>query len=936
MMRHYENPKTVGENREKQRAYYIPYESLEKALSGKKAESAYYELLNGEWNFKYFESEASATLTPDSWDKVKVPSCWQTTGYEKPYYTNVHYPYPMDPPFVPDINPCGVYEKEFNLSGDWAKRETYIVFEGVASFMYLYMNGEYVGCTQGSHLQAEFDITSYCKEGKNVLKAKVLKWCAGSYMEDQDFFRMNGIFRDVYLLSRAKGHIKDVEIKADTKKIEVSASDYEIFDAEGQSLGKKVKTPVLWNAEKPYLYTVVVKEAGEFIPFKVGMREVKTGKEGLLINGQSVKLKGINRHDTHYTDGWCESDEFLRFELLKMKSLNINCIRTSHYPPTPEFLNMTDEIGFYVVDETDNEAHGTALRQTNPWKGYDDNAIWPCYLPDYRDMHIDRMERMIERDKNHASVIFWSAGNEAGYGKNIEAMLLWAKERDSSRLLHYERACDIKDMAPVDVRSRMYTTLEDMTRMATLGDERPVYLCEYSHAMGNGPGDVYDYVEHFYTHPLLIGGCIWEWTDHTILENGVAKYGGDFGEETHDSNFCCDGLTRYDRSFKAGSLEAKYAYQGFSAKMEDSVITIENRYDFTDLSEFDIRLVHVKDGEAVGERKEKISLAPHKKTEIKVPFKLSKETEYGEYVNIYLEKDGEEKGFKSLASEGAVKKIKPGAKLKINEENGAVKVKTGSKEYTVCLLTGEIVSIKEKGKEILKTPLKLTVWRAPTDNERNLTASRVEDRMDRTHQKCYSYKISGNKVSFECSLAGVSRMPFMRYALSYEFFEGGKVKISVAGSFDRRTARMFLPRLGFEFKTLCENESFSYLGMGPYENYNDMCHHVSFGRYESTAEKEYCEYIMPQEHGNHEGARSLTLGSGLKFTADTPFAFNVSEYDSKTLTAAKHTDELEKDGTTNVRIDYKVSGLGSNSCGPGLAEKYQVPYTPFEFSVYGE
>lgn len=933
-MRHYENPKVIGENREKQRSYYIPYESLEKALAGKKSESAYYKLLNGEWNFNYYESEASATLTPKSWDKVKVPSCWQTTGYEKPYYTNVNYPFPADPPFVPDINPCGVYEREFTLSADWAKRQTYIVFEGVASFMYLYINGEYVGCTQGSHLQSEFNITAFCRNGKNTITAKVLKWCAGSYVEDQDFFRMNGIFRDVYLLSRAEGHVKDVEIKADTKKITVSAPDYEIFDASCKSLGQKVTSPILWNAEKPYLYTVIVKAAGEFIPFKIGMREIKTTKDGLLINGQSVKLKGVNHHDTHYTDGWCETEEFLRFELLKMKELNINAIRTSHYPPTPEFLNMTDELGFYVVDETDNEAHGIGTRQTNPGTGYDDSPYWPCYMPEYKAMHIDRMERMVERDKNHASVIIWSAGNEAGHGRNTEAMLLWTKKRDASRLTHYERAAEVRDLVPVDIRSRMYSSIPELDRLASLGDERPVFLCEYSHAMGNGPGDVYDYVEHFYTNPLLIGGCIWEWTDHTILENGVAKYGGDFGEETHDSNFCCDGLTFYDRSFKAGSLEAKYAYQGFKATMADGVITLVNRYDFTDLSEFDLKLVHLKNGDAVAEKTLKVSLAPHKSTEIKVPFRLSKETELGEYVNLYLEKNGEIKGFTSLSSGGAVKKLKTGAKLKIAEDNGAIRVNTGTKEYTVCLLTGELVSITEKGKELLKTPLRLSVWRAPTDNERNLTSTRVGDRYDRTHQKCYSYKISGNKVTFDCSLAGVSLIPLLRYSLSYEFFDDGKVKVTVEGSFDRRPARQFLPRLGFEFKLKNENEKFEYLGMGPYENYNDMCHHVSFGRYESSAEKEYVNYIMPQEHGNHEGTRRLALASGLTFTADTPFSFNVSEYDSKMLTAARHTDELKKDGTTNVRIDYKVSGLGSNSCGPGLAEKYQVPFTPFTFSFY--
>lgn len=932
-MRHYENPRLTGEGREEQRSYYIPYESLEKALAFKKEDSGLYKKLCGTWNFKYFESEADAVTEGIEWDEVKVPSCWQTTGYEKPYYTNVNYPYPVDPPYVPDINPCGVYKREFEIDEEWDKRETYIIFEGVSSFLYLYINGSYVGCSQGSHLQAEFNITPYVKKGKNTVIAKVLKWCAASYLEDQDFFRMNGIFRDVYLLSRAQGHVKDVEIKADTKKIEVSEPDYEIFTPEGESLGKKVKSPVLWNAEKPYVYTVVVKKAGEFIPFKVGMRDIKVDKTGLYINGVSVKLKGVNHHDTHYTDGYCESEEFLRDELLKMKSLNINCIRTSHYPPTPEFLNMTDEIGFYVVDETDNEAHGFAERKV-PGYGYDDNGIWPCYKPEYKDMHLDRMRRMVERDKNHASVIMWSVGNEASYGKNTEAMLLWTGERDSTRPRHYERAAGVADLAPVDVRSRMYPPLWEMDRIASLGDDRPLFLCEYSHAMGNGPGDVYDYVEHFYTNPLFIGGCIWEWTDHTILEDGVPKYGGDFGEETHDSNFCCDGLTFYDRSFKAGSLEAKYAYQGFTAKLSDGKIEIENRYDFTDLSEFTLKLSHVVDGEAFEEKEMTLSLAPHKKTLIDIPFKKLSSTAFGEYVNLYLIKDGEEKGFRSIDISGKIAKIKTAGKLKVTSDDKYVSAKAGTKEYKISLLTGELFSIKEKGRELLASPMKIGVWRAPTDNERNLTTPRMEDRVDRAHTKCYGFKVSGSKVTFEGSMAGVSRMPFMKYTLSYEFFEDGKVKVGLKGSLGGPSIRIFLPRLGFEMKIANENEGFSYYGYGPYENYKDLCHHVSFGRFESTAADEYVNYVVPQEHGNHIGTRKLTLNSGLEFTADVPFEFAISEYDSKVLTKARHIDELIKDKATNVRIDYKVSGIGSNSCGPGLDNKYQVPFGDFEFEFY--
>lgn len=362
----YERSEKTSENREKERSYYIPYDSVDKALAGKRGESAFYRLLNGKWDFHYYERDIDVPDDLDeinAWDKTDVPSCWQMQGYDRHQYTNLNFPFPVDPPFVPDDNPAGVYKRTFEINSDWAKRKTYIVFEGAATCLFLYVNGKYVGFSMVSRMQSEFNITPFVKEGTNTVAVKVIKWCIGSYLEDQDCFRMNGIFRDVYLLSRAKGHAKDIEIKADTKKIEVSEPDYEIFDAEGKSLGKEVENPILWSAEKPYIYTVVVKKAGEFIPFKVGMREIVINSEGeLLINGSPVKMMGVNHHDTHPLTGYYVTDDFLYEELLKMKALNINCIRTSHYPPVPEFLNMTDELGFYVIDEADMESHGFNTR----------------------------------------------------------------------------------------------------------------------------------------------------------------------------------------------------------------------------------------------------------------------------------------------------------------------------------------------------------------------------------------------------------------------------------------------------------------------------------------------------------------------------------------------------------------------------------------------
>ena len=462
-MREYENLKKISENREKQRSYYIPYQSLEAALEGDKTKSDFYKLLNGEWQFKYFERDIDAKLENDEWDTIKVPSNWQMHGYEAPYYTNVNYPYPVDPPYVPDDNPCGVYSFDFEIEKGWTERETYIVFEGVCSCIYLYINDKYVGFSQGSHLQAEFDITKYIKEGKNNLRAKVLKWCLGSYLEDQDFFRLNGIFRDVYLLSREKGHIKDIDVSADTKNIYVSCDNYEIYDQNGNKTD--LSNPVLWNAEKPYLYTVVVMGKTEFIPIKAGMREVSVSADGeLLINGVSVKLKGVNHHDTHPTDGYCETEEFIKDELLKMKQLNINCIRTSHYPPTPEFLNMCDEIGFYVIDETDIETHGFASRHSG--YQYDQNDQWICRQPKWEEAFVERIERMVERDKNHACVIMWSMGNESNIGRNHDAMIAWCKNRDNSRLVHFESASITGDTADVDVRSSMYTDVCSLIKKA--------------------------------------------------------------------------------------------------------------------------------------------------------------------------------------------------------------------------------------------------------------------------------------------------------------------------------------------------------------------------------------------------------------------------------------------------------------------------------------
>lgn len=939
-MRNYEDLQKLSENREKQRSYYIPYHSLETALEGKKEKSDFYKLLNGKWQFKYFERDIDAVLENENWDLIDVPSNWQLCGYDIPYYTNVNYPYPVDPPYVPDDNPCGIYQYEFTIDRDWKERKTYIVFEGVSSCVYLYINGQYVGFSQGSHLQAEFDITPYVKEGKNILNAKVLKWCVGSYLEDQDFFRLNGIFRDVYLLSREQEHIKDIEVSADMKNIYVSCENYKIYNENG--IETDLENPVLWNAEKPYLYTVVIFGKSEFIPIKIGMREIGVSEDGeLLINGVSVKLKGVNHHDTHPETGYYETDEFLRSELLKMKELNINCVRTSHYPPTPEFLNMCDELGFYVIDETDIETHGFTSRHT--LYTYDQNDQWICRQPKWENAFVERIERTVERDKNHACIIMWSMGNESNIGRNHDAMIAWCKNRDNSRLVHFESANITGDKSDVDVRSSMYTPIDELLKKADETDKRPVFLCEYSHAMGNGPGDVYDYVEAFYKKKKIIGGCVWEWADHTVVVDGVSMYGGDFGEATHDSNFCCDGMVFANRDFKAGSLEVKYAYQNIKTFFEDDTLTVTNRFDFTNLNEYTLTVSLNADGEDIETKEFVLDVKPHESTTVDLGFVYPNVCKYGLYVNVSLkDKSGNEVAMATHTAECEKEKFEPKSeKAKICEEKEFAYISGENFEIKFNKHYGVIESFVKNGKEQFAEPMRLTAWRAPTDNDRKVKFkwglvggdNQSGENLNLLLNKVYDCTVEGNKIIVCGAMSAIARWPMFKFETVYEFFADGCVKVSLNGKI-KEEFDGFLPRLGFEIKSPKTNDSFEYYGMGEYENYCDLCHHCKTGIYTSCADSEYVPYIMPQEHGNHTKAKYLKMDNGIEFFTNDEFEFNVSSYSTEILTDAMHTDELFKDMLTHIRIDYKVSGIGSASCGPELMEKYRLDEKNINFEFF--
>ncbi len=924
-MRNYEDLNRIHENTMAPRAHYIPYDSLEKALKGEKEASKFYRLLNGEWDFAYFSRDIDYPQVITDWDKVQVPSCWQMMGYEMPYYTNVNYPYPVDPPYVPDDNPVGVYRTTIQVSGAEAANCNYLVFEGVSPCLELFVNGVYVGYSTVSHSTSEFAVN--LKEGNNEILVKVYKWCVSSYLEDQDFFRNNGIFRDVYLLSRPAGHLFDINIGFDAKGIYYDGV-YRVFDTQGQETD--LLEPILWNAEKPYLYTVVVEQAGEFIPFKIGLRDQKISEKGeLLINGVSVKLKGVNHHDTHADRGYVMTYEEMKKELLVMKSLNINTIRTSHYPPQPAFIDLCNELGFYVVDEADLETHGFCGRRTG-W-AYDADPIWPARNTEWKDAFVDRAARLYERDKNNTCVIMFSLGNESNFGVNHEAMSEYIKGRESeragfTRLVHYENAYnnneDIMEPAAVDVVSRMYCSVQDLpVYQIKSGDNRPFFLCEYSHAMGNGPGDVVDYWREFEKHDYMIGGCIWEWADH-VAPIGPDKYGygGDFGEETSDGNFCCDGLVFHDRSLKAGSLEAKYAYQPFNAVWEAGVLKILNKYDFTDLEEYRFDWEITVDGMTTENGCLQTPGKPHEWVELPLTLTVNS-GRYGTYLNVSMkDKTGYEVGVEQLElCRGRAESLKASAGVQI-QENGEFATITGEGfTYLFNLHYGYL----EKLDDFLKSPMKLSIWRAPTDNDRNVAGQWYGSRYDCVYTKVYESCVCGNTIKVKAALTPISKVPLFKYDAQYTFGADGSVEVVLTGEFDR--ARTYLPRLGFEFK-VAEKE-FSYFGYGPCESYIDMHHGAKMGLYNSTAEKEYVPYIKPQEHGSHYNTRFLKLGDfAFEAAPDTAagFSCNVSEYTTKELTQKRHYFELEKDEYTNVRIDYKVSGIGSNSCGPDLLEKYRM------------
>ena len=974
-MRKYENPQYLQENRLPQRSYYVP-----------ENEGACIDL-NGMWKFDFYERDYDDV--PASSAEIDVPSCWQCRGYESPNYVNNNYPFPVAAPYVPEDNPMGVYSRTFNLED--MTRKYYIVFEGVNSCLELYINGQFAGYSEGSRLQAEFDITELVHAGENEVTAKVRKWCSGSYLEDQDCFRYNGIYRDVYILNRPVGHIEDLDVTAAGQEIAVSISrrgavsgctEAALYDAEGSYITQKslqeeekitfkVENPVLWNAEAPYLYELVFTYADEVIRVHTGFVTYGVNeRSAFTVNGVEVKLKGVNHHDTHPYNGYSMTEEDVVKDLKLMKALNINCIRTSHYTPEPKFLEYCNQLGFYVMLETDLEIHGFGRRfiDNGAFPGFDSlhgNPDWIGNLPEWQEAYLERMVRAYHRDKNQPCIFSWSTGNESAHCEGNHEMIKFLRKTDKRRLIHCADASLLSDTANIseelrqelyhspDMHSRMYVTPQWMEETYAKDDhkELPFFICEYSHAMGNGPGDVADYWEVIYKYPKLMGGCIWEWADHTFMVDGVPKYGGDFEEMTHDGNFCADGLVTHDRKCKGGTMNAKYVYQYVGFELTDEGVKVTNLFDFINLKKYRLELQVKVDGEVVETQSHLLDLEPKESTVLS--FMMPKSCSLGAYVvcRAYdIEKEaalrnGADKEFlfagcpmedadvvmalweAALPVPCEQKELHTDACM-MEETAHAFIVKAGANTYEISKHTALPVQILKNGAAQLAAPTVLSAWRAPVDNERKVKrqwqweVSGISENLDRTFNKVTEYAWKGQALVCKGFLSGISRTPFLHYEITYTFTEAGKMHIGLQGKVKEKC--IWLQRFGFEWKAVPEAKAFTYFGRGPMENYQDMYSHTMTDWFESNTNQEYVPYIMPQEHGNHANCKVLKLASGLEFIADTVFEINVSDYSTEALTEATHWDELIENGMANVRIDYKDSGLGSGSCGPQLMDKYKL------------
>ena len=989
--RYHENPAVLHLGTLPPRNDFIPFAPDQDPFASRDT-SARVHSLNGLWQFRYYEDprqmEADFPAGADGpWAEMPVPGCWQLHGFDAPQYINTRYPFPFDPPYVPDADPTGVYRRTFALEKQ-AGRRYHLVFDGVDSCFYLWVNGRFAGYSQVSHSTSEFDLTAFVREGENEVVVAVLKWCDGSYLECQDKWRLSGIFRDVYLLERAPGirsytvdalpapdyRTARVVLHADTQAPGTAA----LYDPEGTLLDRQdfaagpdaqlvfpVEAPRLWTAETPALYRLVLTTAEEVIGEEVGIRRVEIRDGVFLVNGRPIKMKGVNRHDFSEEEGAAVTPAQMEEDLRLMKQLNVNTIRTSHYPNSPLFARLCDRYGFYLVAEADLESHGSISGCDLRVDGHSSKQgmAYLVSLPEFRAAILDRVQRLVLRDRNRPCILLWSLGNESGYSAALRDAGRWVHRTDPGRPVHYESSWVtlpgevIEDVS--DVMSRMYFSLEDCRAYLHSHEAvRPLFLCEYSHAMGNGPGDLEDYWQIFYSDPHYMGGCVWEWNDHGILRGRTPDgrkryaYGGDFGEAAHDGNYCIDGLVLPDRRMKPGAWEMKNVYRPLRiTAAPDGGYLVRNTLDFTDAQDALVLAYEITAAGRVLHRGTLPLALPAGQT-VRVQVPEAQTAPADSCIRFLTLRKGAEPAWGSVAEEAilgteqlplrpaepAVPGTPPGPGMAVTAQDALTLTVSGAGcVWVYDKTTGLPCSVRREGAELLRRPMTWCVRRAPIDNDMNLTAAWADLFLDHLQAKIYacSHTQEGGTVRIQThlGLGSMVRRPVCRLHQTLTFFPDGSLELQARVEVGPQLVA--LPRFGVRFALPPDCDRVAYYGMGPFENYADK-HQASYlGRFEATADQLFTDYIRPQETGSHAACREAAVtgpAGGVAITGQPTFSLQVLPYTLEDLCAARHSDELTRADLTEVHIDYRQHGIGSESCCTTLPLCYRFEEKNFTFA----
>ena len=998
--RYYENLSVLHENTMPASAYYIPSSKRMDNLVEHREESDRMQLLNGTWKFQYFnsiydiqDSFFEKNYDTENFDEIQVPSVWQMAGYDTHQYTNIRYPFPFDPPYVPQDIPCGAYVHTFEYSRDEKAPKSFLNFEGVDSCFYVWLNGSYIGYSQVSHMTSEFDVTGVLQDGTNTVAVLVMKWCDGSYLEDQDKFRMSGIFRDVYILKRPKQAISDYHIKTRIEdmlaKVEIEMKFYSplnvkisIEDRSGAvvalgSIAKEgtavleIASPELWNTENPYLYKLILETENEVIVDHIALRKIEIKDQVIYLNGQKIKFRGVNRHDSDPITGFTINPEQITTDLTLMKQHNFNAIRSSHYPNAPFFYEMCDKYGFMVIDEADIEAHGPFMIYRKEDTDYNRFKRWNEKIADdpvWEEAIVDRVKLMVERDKNRFCIVMWSMGNESAYGCNFEKALEWTKNFDPDRITQYESARyrnydETYDYSNLDVYSRMYPALSEIQEYLDKDGSKPLLLVEYCHSMGNGPGDFEDYFQMIQDNDKMCGGFVWEWCDHAIAhgtaESGktIYAYGGDHGEEIHDGNFCMDGLVYPDRTVHTGLLEYKNVYRParvISYDKESGELVLHNYMDFDNLKDYvKISYELTQDGFVISKGiLPEFSVAPHgeEKTNLKINvpvngkcylkliYHLKKEVPLLDEDHIlgFDEIEVSKDDAKCKLAEKWLQKTAVGSELQVNENDTQIHIKGREFAYTIDKRTALFTEMKFAGREYLNHPMELNIWRAPTDNDMYIKSEWKKAHYDKAYTRAYTTEVvqgkHGVKITSHASVVAETVQKILDVTITWKIEAAGKIDADIAVTKDDEFPD--LPRFGVRMFLDKKLSAARYFGMGPQESYCDKHQAASHGLYQANVDDLHEDYIRPQENGSHYDCEYVELNNsryGIVVSAENAFSFNASYYTQEELEEKTHNYELIESDSVVFCVDYALNGIGSNSCGPVVLEQYRFDDVLFRF-----